>query len=401
MKVRMLGEFSVEQGDRSIHTAGGRSNKVWLLMAYLICNRERQLPRENLLKLIGREESDADHAHVLRTCVWKARTLLSSLFPGEDVNCILSRDGAYSWNPEVPVELDTERFESLCRDAFAEQDHDRRQMLLRQAAEIGHKEFLAGFSSPWVGPLAMYYHDMYLNVALELLPLLEADGCTREAAELCRTAIRTAPYNEQLHRHLMRSLAQAGDFDAALSVYRELHERLYTELGVIPDEETQSLYQEYLEHTGGAYLPPDVIREKLREQTPADGAMICDFSAFKLFYRAEARAADRRGDAIHIGLLSVVGRDGKELSRRSMERAMEQLCTHIRESLRIGDIAARCSASQFVLMLMQANYENSILVCQRVARRFSRDHSRSPAKLQYSVIPLEPIIDLTNAARNQ
>jgi hypothetical protein len=49
-----------------------------------------------------------------------------------------------------------------------------------------------------------------------------------------------------------------------------------------------------------------------------------------------------------------------------------------------------CSASQYILMLPQANYENSCKVCERVIKTFTRQYPHSPARLRYAVQPLEP-----------
>ena len=68
---------------------------------------------------------------------------------------------------------------------------------------------------------------------------------------------------------------------------------------------------------------------------------------------------------------------------------MENL-QELRTSLRKGDIAARCSVSQYILMLPQANYENSCKVCERIIRAFARRYPRSPACLHRSVQTLGP-----------
>ena len=137
-------------------------------------------------------------------------------------------------------------------------------------------------------------------------------------------------------------------------------------------------------------VPIGVVREQLREQEPPAGALVCDYDFFKVLYHAEARMIARSGDAVHIGLLSVLGEGGKELPKRSLDRAMENLQEQIRLNLRRGDIASRCSVSQFILMLPQANYENSCMVCERVIKAFYRQYPHSPAELHYSVQPLEP-----------
>lgn len=69
---------------------------------------------------------------------------------------------------------------------------------------------------------------------------------------------------------------------------------------------------------------------------------------------------------------------------------MEMLEEQIRVSLRRGDALARCSVSQYVVMLPQANYENSCMVCERIIKAYCRKHPHSDAVIRYEVYPLEP-----------
>ena len=69
---------------------------------------------------------------------------------------------------------------------------------------------------------------------------------------------------------------------------------------------------------------------------------------------------------------------------------MENLQELLRRSLRRGDVISRCSASQYVVMLPMANYENSCMVCERIERAFFRRYPHTPARLDYAVQPLEP-----------
>lgn len=83
-------------------------------------------------------------------------------------------------------------------------------------------------------------------------------------------------------------------------------------------------------------------------------------------------------------------KDGGELPKRSLDRVMENLQDTIRSSLRRGDVACQCSVSQFLLLLPQANYENSCMVWSRVVKAFARQYPHSPAVLRVTVHPLEP-----------
>jgi GGDEF domain-containing protein len=98
----------------------------------------------------------------------------------------------------------------------------------------------------------------------------------------------------------------------------------------------------------------------------------------------------RSGIAVHLVLVTVTGKDGSNLDAQKREKIMANLEDSIRHSLRRGDSAARCSASQYVIMLPRANYENSCMVCERVLKAYYRDHSRLDADLRYEVFPIQP-----------
>ena len=63
--------------------------------------------------------------------------------------------------------------------------------------------------------------------------------------------------------------------------------------------------------------PLEMVIEQLREEDNAGaGALVCEFDFFRVLYNSMARMALRSGDAIHIGQISIVPKDGKQLSRR-------------------------------------------------------------------------------------
>ncbi|MEG0321965.1 MAG: diguanylate cyclase, partial [Oscillospiraceae bacterium] len=103
-----------------------------------------------------------------------------------------------------------------------------------------------------------------------------------------------------------------------------------------------------------------------------------------------ARSISRSGMAVHIGLFSLASSSGCKLPKRSLDRCMDNLGELICQSLRRGDVAARCSVSQFILLLPQANFENSQKVLGRILKQFNRQYPHSPAVLSFSVQPLDP-----------
>lgn len=183
----------------------------------------------------------------------------------------------------------------------------------------------------------------------------------------------------------MNALICAGDQQGAAEVYAETRERLMTEWGVVPSGEIRDLYQSALRSAAPQTISASSLLSQLQE-APSGGALICDYDFFRTIYHANARMSERSGDAAHLLLVSA----GGALPPRSLERVMDHLQEILRLCLRRGDIAARCSSSQFAVLLPQANYENSRMVCQRITRAFSRQYPHSPALLRTDIQPLDP-----------
>ena len=392
LTVRMLGEFSITLGDQTITDNSNRSRKAWLLLAYVIYCRNRSITQDDLLRLLWEEdEGSTNPLNALKTMLHRVRSMLNQLDPAAGHSLIIRQGGAYVWNPEAALTLDVEQFDTLCREGAAAQDEETRLAKYRQALSLYRGDFLAKLSTePWVAPISAYFHHLYVQTAQETIALLEARDLTEEAAELCRAAIRVEPYSEELYQHLMQALLAQGHQQEVITLYEEMSDLLLTNFGIMPAEETRAIYREAIRTVNDRALTPEAMQEQLREPASQAGAMLCDYDFFRVIYHAEARAVVRNGNAVHIALLSVTGETGGALPRRSLDRVMENLQEIIRTGLRKGDIASRCSVSQYILMLPQANYENSRMVCDRIVRAFFRQYPHSPARLHYSVQPLEP-----------
>ena len=389
LNVHMLGEFSMSYGDVQISDKSSRAYKLWQLIAFIIYNRRRTVSKEEMIQLLGDSGRYANPSGALKTARMRARRMIEPIAQAVGQELLISKDGGYCWNPDIPIRLDTEEFEARCREAARSEDGEKAS-LYADALSLFQGEFLSRLSGEaWVDQISAYYSNFYLDTVEEAVPLMLSAGRAREAAVICRSAMKLSPYHEALCRLLMRSLADAGDYAGADDAYQSLRSLLSNELGVMPEEETQLLHQEISRHLSEASLSVDAIRDQLQEHSVPTGAILCDYATLKLLYQIEARSADRRGDAVHVGILNVESKRGGELSKRSLKTAMEALGRQIQSTLRIGDVAACCSASQYVVLLVQANYENGQMVCRRVAKAFARAYPRSPAEIRYSVIPLE------------
>lgn len=393
VKIRMLGGFSVSFEGKTVDDSANRMRKVWLLLSYLVYNRKRAASQEQYLTLLqgaGGEES-ADPSGKLKAMFYRVRTMLNTLSPTAGHNWIVHRDGTYCWNNEVDVALDTEEFEALCRTAMETEDGGERLALYEKALELYGGDFLPKLSmEPWVIPLSAYYHRLYVETVLEALALLQKSAAWQKMVALCEAALKVEPYSEEIHCRYMRALMMMGRREEAVRLYEDMSEKLFATFGVMPSDESRALYREATRENSVPVVPTDGIREQLTEQGQQGGAMKCEYDFFKLVYQMQARSIGRSGEVVHIALFSLHGYRGKELARRSLDVAMNNLEELMLGNLRQGDLVSRCSVSQLVVMLPQANYENSVMVCQRIEKAFERKFPHSPAKIHFSVQPLEP-----------
>lgn len=393
LHVSMLGSFTIELNGNKIDDNSNRMRKVWLLLAYLIYSRNHSVTQDNYLSLLQGSGSDdaADPNGRVKAMFYRARAMLNQVDESAGHNWIIRKNGTYAWNTEVPLTLDVEEFEKLCRSAAAEEDQDARLALYQQALDLYRGDFLSKLSmESWVMPISAYYHQLYLDTVEQALELMAARQQWPDASTLCEKALKIEPYSETLYQHLMRCRLAAGDRAGAASAYEEMSELLFSTFGVMPSDESRTLYREASREVGSPTVPIGSVREQLREPGEVKGALYCEYDFFKLLYQVQARAILRSGEVIHIALLSLHGLNKKELPRRSLDRAMDNLQELLLGNLRQGDVVTRCSISQLIVMLPQANYENSCAVCQRIIKAFNRQYPHSPVDIHYSVQPLEP-----------
>lgn len=392
IKVCMLGEFSLQNGSVGVNDGDNRTKKVWLLLAYMIYCRGRTTTPDELVELLwGSEGGSINPLNALKTMFHRVRATLDPLGERAGHTLILRREGSYVWNSDIPVELDIDEFDRLCKAGANARSEEKRIEKWMEAAALYRGDFLAKLSNEiWVVPIAAYYHNLYVDTVLSTLPLLEARSRWEDMEALCRAALVHEPYSEEFYRYLMVSLIWQDRQRSAAEVYEQMSELLLARFGIMPSDTMRALYREALRSKNDNTVAPGVILEQLREEENGAGALFCDYDIFKSIYHSFARAVARSGDAVHLALISIECQGGGDLPRRSLDRVVDNLKELIRKNLRRGDIAARCSVSQFILLLPQANYENSCMVCERIIKTFNRQYPHSPATLRSSVHPLEP-----------
>ena len=387
IKVSMLGEFTLQFGDAILRESGTRSRRIFGLLSFLICHRGHPVSQYKLIDLLWGDSGEITNPeNTLRILLHRTRSQLDQLYAGAGRECILRKDGSYIWNPEIPVEADYEQFEALIQNPQG----SRLENLL-QALQLYRGEFLFRQSSDsWVVPICTHFQNLFLEASRETAQLLMEQQRIQEAAEVCRRWLAAEPYSEAACQMLMQVLAAAGNSQGAGELYETFSRRLFDDFGIRPSEDTRRVYRNLVHSPVDRTMDMDEVLEHLQEPEGPPGALQCDYDYFKMLCYAERRAIERSGAVTHVALLSISGTPDKPLSKRSLNRIAEQLGQCLRTNLRRGDVISQCSASQYIIMLPKANYENSCMVCRRCIAAFQRSHPHVSARIHFLVQPLTP-----------
>lgn len=384
--VQTLGQFSVSIGGNSIDNKANQAKKPWSILQYLITFRNRDIASGELIELIWSDDQSANPGGALKTLVFRSRKLLEPLgIPPHDL--IIQRRGSYAWNPEYTTVVDADKFEALClRAASKDIGEEERLLLYLQAIDIYKGDFLPKSSwESWVAPICARYHSLYLQAVHKTVELLTLTGSWEQIAGLCEKAIQIEPFDEDLRYSLIYALHGAGKQSQALDHYRRTIDLFYNEFSITPSERLKDLYKIIRDEEHGVTADLSTIQESMQEQQQADGAYYCEYSVFRDIYQLEQRAIERTGDSIYLCLLTVRTTTGELPKSSVMTRAMDSLGKAISGSLRRGDVYARYSIAQYIILLPTASYEDGCNVMKRIVMSFKKEYTRKDLVIDYSL----------------
>ena len=211
----MLGTFSLTCADRQISCSSNRAKLIWNILAYLLCHRGEFVSTEELISIIWKQEKNDNPTGAVRTAIHRARSMLSDLSQDASIQFLISKNGGYIWNPDIPMTVDIDEFEQLA--ARAEEREDDPEACLA-ALELYAGKFLPMQSSEiWVMPIQTYYHNLYESLIHRVIPALEQDD-RRTGIEICRRALQIDPYSEKIYQYLMRFLPVADECQEVVRV---------------------------------------------------------------------------------------------------------------------------------------------------------------------------------------
>ena len=372
-KAVFFSQFMLTDGAVTLTQEEMRSNRLLNLLSFLIVNRGRNLSLSEISTAVCGEEAEQNGPGVVKNLVWRMRKLLKTKWPEESF--ILTFRGGYKLNPELSVATDYEDMEALIRQADQTDAPEAQAALLNRAFEQYTGPFMAGDENGrWAANLAIYLQNDYMATAKRLAALYESFGQYADVERVVRRAVVEEPLDETLWSILIRSYGEDGKMQMAEETFQQVSESLYKTLGIGPSEELTDAYKSTLEQVGSEAAGVEAVMHVLQEADQPEGAYYCEIGVFKKIYELTARRLSRLGFPVHIALINLELRDGKAKgdANAALERGMAQMKACIVSTLRTGDVAARYSRTQFVVLLPACQYETGEMVMHRIFNKFDR-----------------------------
>ena len=397
LHAKMFGGLQIHVDDQYLVEKGGRVNKPIELLVYLLLNIGAQTTNEQIMEALWGDDEVENPAGALKNAAYSLRRLLAKA--GLDQECIITRDRQYAWNPEVPVDLDIDRFNKLYQSAMQNPAVSDEEMVrcCREAVALYAGDFLPALSDRyWLMARAGTLRQRYLSMVLHLSDILLASGDRSGAEEvmnLCSRAMLLEPLSEDIYLRHFTALRKLDMKAAVLSYYPVVANMFLDEVGQPLPESVREIYRWAAE---GANLPMEDIRhiqkdldEITRDDRPIRGAYFCPYEVFKHMYHMVVRSATRNSEDVILLLVTLVP---LEAPKQEMIRVMLSVKELIKNMLRKGDVFARYSRNQYVLMLSVKNTEDYKVVRDRLLSRYEKSGMSQVLRMQVTIGIPDPIV---------
>lgn len=390
LRVCMLGGFSLETRGHRIDDSDTRSQKPWLLMAYLLHYRSRTVTQEEMFRVCWDDnEKKDDPANGLRVVLHRARTTLDALEVVSGLDMIVRTPDGFRWSDWLSVSTDVDEFDRLCVAGSMTQDPQARLAYYEKAVALYRGDFLRKYAAQeWVKELADQYRQKFWTVAREMLSMLEEAERWEDVVFLCRKGLKMQSCCQSACCRLMHALLELGRPEEAADVYEWMRGEILNcgEEKISP--QAQELYFQAIGRIGARNKPLEELCSDLCRPETERKVLVCDFTFFRMICFSAAHLAKRNRVEMYVGLFTVSFSGQGHVSKRAQERAVELLTQQVELLLHPGDIAARYEKDKLAVLIRPSSYEESCRTCEEIVTACYRENPNLSMKFNYVVQPL-------------
>src|SRR5262249_48801116 len=217
------------------------TQRVLALLGYLIAHHDVPHSRDKLVDLLWPDLAPRQGRRMLSDTLWRARRLLTP--PAQpDTPCLLIAGDTVCLRADSSLWIDLIAFEQYLHN-LKQSDHDAIERL-HAAVELYRGEFVEECYDDWALYERERLRERYLSALQRVLAAEQARGAYDQALLCALRLIAADPLREEAHRALMRLYHLLNRTEEALRAFEQCRALLEAELGVEPEAETLSLFEE-------------------------------------------------------------------------------------------------------------------------------------------------------------
>ncbi len=260
LRITLIDRVSLGWDGGSLDDRGFPGRQGRLAFAYLVVNRHRRAPRDEVAEVLWPGNLPRTWEGSLNALMSKLRALFSA--GGLDgATAVEWRFGCYQLHlpPDAVVDVEQAAAAVDGADAALARGHLKSAAdYANRAVELARGTFLPGDEGPWVDEVRAGQRRLLVRALDAGIRAAHDSGDPARAATLAEEAVALEPYRETGHQQLIQALAAAGDRARALRAYEDCRRFLAEELGVDPSPQTEAAYLEVLraDLAGGPITPP-------------------------------------------------------------------------------------------------------------------------------------------------
>lgn len=383
--IQMLGEFAIRNVYHKFPQETKKSMQVILLIAYLIVNRGTLTSKVKLMELLWPNNCADNPEGALRNLVYRARQELKRFYPGEHVECILSKNNSYIWNSELDCDLDIADMEEVIADIHKEQEVEQQLQMCKKLLEDYPGEFMFEFPyDEWVSVQRAFFNDLKIDCVDKVCQSLYELNRYQDIVELCDMVDYQEFTNHKIHERKLLAYHQLDMPAVAMSYYHKIIDMYYSKLGIKISARMEEIYLMILEKATKNPVNVDDLEREMSEDHSSNGTFYCDFDVFKNIYRINARAAKRSTRARYLVLMTLEDLSS-QLSERRMEEESELLRNIIYQDLRKNDIFSKCNTTQYAIIISTPKLEGAQKAIDRILKKYETKHKDASVRLSYDI----------------
>lgn len=246
LRVHMLGALRVYRDETLLFDESWRNKPAKTIFKLLFTNSGQRYPKDVLVEELWPETEPDAAANRLRVAVHELRKMLAGRRKEDrSASYVGQQEGAYFFDSSLPLWSDVKAFEQavyqgevLARDGDTRGALDayRRAEVLYQGDYLRDDPYLE-----WTIAPRERLRERHLTMLADAAEILARRGEPAEAAGFCRKILRIEPWREEVYRHLMQYLTDAGRPHEALRAFEECRRALHQEIEAQPSSQTVAL----------------------------------------------------------------------------------------------------------------------------------------------------------------